>query len=168
MKRIFCVFAVVVMCAVFAGCARLKEIPKMLWGSSTLALEDARIDAVSRIYECSYNDCFNKILEIAKEVKEVKVKKDEEDQTAEEGDEAEKVEKVVTDQFHIFIQDRKRSLIVLMNIPNCINTTEVGVFFLSFGENTTKVEISSLSPDARDRAADIIFPSLKKAFREFK
>ena len=119
------------------GCARTAELSKVLWGSSTKALEDARVESVSRIYQCGYDDCFNEVLKVAKEEK-----------------------------LEVFIKDKPRSRIVLMHVPKSTNTTEVGVFFLGFGPQETKLEVASLSYSARDEAAKILFSKLGEAYPE--
>ncbi|MFH1359451.1 MAG: hypothetical protein ABIJ41_00245 [Candidatus Omnitrophota bacterium] len=130
---------VLIVCLSLTGCAHITEFTKKLWGSSTEALEEARIDAERRIFQCKDLDCFDQVLQIAEE-----------------------------EELTVFIQDRKKSMIVLMGIPEVIDTTEIGVFFLGLGETETKVEISSLSQNAKNKASDLIFMRLAESFKEIR
>jgi len=54
------------------GCSAIKATPnfvtetvKTIWGSSTRALENARVDAISKSYRCSLDDCFESVLLLA-------------------------------------------------------------------------------------------------------
>ena len=134
-KSITWVFGALILLSV--GCARLTEVSKAVWGSSTKALEESRVDALGRTYQCGYDNCFEEVLKIAKD-----------------------------NHWTVFINEKKRSRIVLMGIPDSISTTEVGVFFLVFGPQETKLEVASLSPQAKRTAAEIIFTGISKAYEE--
>ncbi|HOW36150.1 MAG TPA: hypothetical protein PL155_07035 [Candidatus Omnitrophota bacterium] len=121
------------------GCAHISEGLKSFWGSSTKALEDARIDAARNIYTGSWNDCFDQVLAIAKE-----------------------------EELTVFIRDKNKKRIVLMGIPRTINTTEVGVFFSDLGSGKAEVEVVSLSIEAQEIASEIIFSGLEKIFPQLK
>lgn len=131
-NKLFFVFLAV--CLV-TGCARTTEIAKVILGSSTKALEEARTTALSAVYSCGYEECFEEVLKIAENRK-----------------------------LTVFIKDRNKSRIVLMGIPGNTNTTEVGVFFLTFGPKETKLEIASLSRSAKEKTADIIFSQLREVY----
>ncbi len=120
-----------------SGCARIAEIPKEIWGSSTKALEDARPQAVSKIYDCSFTECFDKVLDIAKK-----------------------------ETLEAFITERKKELIVLMGIKGSVGTTEVGVFFSEVETGKIKVEVVSLSPKAQETAAKMIFSGIAKSLQK--
>ena len=124
-----------------SGCARVtettKEVAKVIWGSSTKALEEVRPEALKKVYQCPWGECFEKVLSIAEKEK-----------------------------MKVFIADRKNERIVLMGIPKSIETTEVGVFFTSLESDKTTVEITSLSPEAKESAANIIFLHLSRDFKE--
>jgi hypothetical protein len=64
----------------------------------------------------------------------------------------------------LFLQDKAKRHIIVMGVPTSIDTTEVGVFFEPTGAGETRVEISSLSTNAKTRAAEIIFAELEKSF----
>lgn len=119
-----------------AGCSHIQEAGKTFWGSSTRALEEARIDAIRKTYKCRYDECFDEVLRVAKE-----------------------------GSLYIHIADKGREYIVLMRIPGSIDTTEVGIFFSDLGTKT-RVDISSLSPSAKQIAADIIFSALNERYDE--
>ena len=123
------------MVILWAGCARLRDIPSAVWGSSTRALEEARVDALSKTYSCSFRECYQAVLLVAKEK-----------------------------EFTVFLKDMHRQEIILMDIPTSVNTTEVGIFFTELSDGHVKIYISSLSSHAKRVAADILFPELDKSF----
>ena len=129
------IIALVLSVLLFSGCASTIEAIKAVLGSSTKALEEARVEALSQTYACDYDQCFDAVIDLAKEKK-----------------------------LTVFIKDRKKSRIVLMGIPGSVDTTEVGVFFLSFGPQETKLEVASLSLSARDKVAEMVFENLSKAY----
>ncbi len=154
----------VVLFFVFAsGCSSLSQMPKKawdsasqmpkkawnssvettrkIWGSSTKALEEARQngEVLVKNYACPWSDCFDKVVKIA-ELKELKV----------------------------FMKDQKKKLIIVMNVPGQIDTTEVGIFLSEPATSQTKVEVVSLSPEAQAKTAGIIFSNLAKSFNEVK
>lgn len=120
------------------GCARLTEVSKACWGSSTKALEEKRVDAVKKTFQCRFDECFAAVLKIANKRK-----------------------------LTVFAKDKAKELIVVMTVPGCIDTTEVGIFFSDL-ETQTRVEIVSLSPKAQQVTADIVFLNLAKIFSEVK
>ena len=117
------------------GCGHAAEFTKQIWGSSTKALEEARSDASVKSFNCDYEECFDAVLGIAKKNK-----------------------------LTIFINEKKRSRLVLMGIPGSVDTTEVGVFFLTFSARETKIEVTSLSLQAKEKAAEMIFKYLGEQF----
>lgn len=140
MERRFPFFCALIGAMLFlGGCSHVAELSKTLWGSSTRALEKSRAEAISKTYACDYSACFDSLLAVAKEK-----------------------------ELTVFIKDRRKSRVVLMHIPGSIETTEVGVFFLSFGPQETKLEIASLSQSARDVVAEMIFSALAKNYSEVK
>ena len=116
------------------GCAQTVETVKVVWGSSTRALEEARAEAVREEFPLAYDACFREVLQIAG-----------------------------TEKWEIFIKDKKQGTIVVIGIPGNVNTTEVGIFLDKAGASRTKVEISSLSSSAKLKAADILFEELRKS-----
>ncbi len=133
-------------CIGLAGCLHIRaadvveravEVPKIILGNSTKALEEARGRAVSKVYQCAPGECFDKVAEIAKDK-----------------------------SLEVFIRNKQKMQIVLMDLPGTINTTEVGVFFAPVDEKKTKVEIVSLSLSTQETAANLIFPDLKMSFSE--
>jgi len=126
---------------VLSSCTLLKrgpvELSKVLWGSSTRALEEARTDALKAQYQCDSGEAFQKVLDIAKD-----------------------------NDYTIFIKDKRRNLIVLMGIPNSINTTEVGIFFSPLGNHQTRLEITSLSSNAKRAVSQVLFPAFAESYEE--
>ena len=76
------------------GCAQIIETTKVIWGSSTRALEYARKDAISKTYLCSLNNCFDVVLSLSRDLHvDVNAVKNDDDDTDEE------VNEVVVDSF---------------------------------------------------------------------
>jgi hypothetical protein len=180
------------------GCSQVKETVKVLWGSSTRALEKARDTASRKTFSCERDKCMDAVVELVRANQQKaleKAKKDaeeseqspqspllmkEEPDTAKPEDKqgSPKDEQSASTQsqetisapapeipkLKIFLQDRVKSLIVLMNVPGCVDTTEVGLFFVTVDTGKTRVEVSSLSEIAKMNTAEIIFPELAKNF----
>jgi hypothetical protein len=140
------------------GCRSLVEPVKVFWGSSTKALEEARAEALKKTYQCSQAECMDVVVEMTK------VKKPEPtvEKITEIKDKA-AVEEVPLN-LRLFQQNRKKGLLVVMDVPGAINTTEVGVFFVPQENALTRLEISSLSELAKVNAAQLIFAELDKHF----
>ena len=119
------------------GCAVVAEPFKMLWGSSTRALEQARPDAIRATFPFALAECMSY------------------------------VRKIVTDnRITIFIDNPQRDFLVLIHIPGSVDTTEVGIFFAEEGtpgqDALTRIEVSSLSRTAKEAVSTLIFSELKK------
>ncbi|HLD69415.1 MAG TPA: hypothetical protein VJA17_01505 [Candidatus Omnitrophota bacterium] len=121
------------------GCARIMEPFRVMWGSSTRALEKARGQAISKTYPCEFNACFDAALEIVKERKYV-----------------------------LFVNERSNKRLVVMGIPGNVDTTEVGIFFHELKKSEVWIDISSLSSTAKERVAKAVFDELDKKFKEQK
>ena len=120
------------------GCTLINhaaEPVRVVWGSSTRALEAARDQAISKTYNCDFDACYDTVLEIIKERK-----------------------------YLLFINQRLKKRIVVMSIPGNVDTTEVGIFFSKF-TTSVKVDISSLSSTAQERVASAMFDGLDKKFQ---
>ncbi len=118
------------------GCARLADTPKVLWGSSTRALEEAREEALRKTYQTNFGECFEAVLTIARESGHT-----------------------------IFIQDRRKRHMILMGVKGNVGTTEVGIFFEESPGPQTTVDITSLSTTAKEKVAKVIFEELDKKFK---
>ena len=111
---------------VASGCAKIIEVPKVLWGSSTKALDEARPKAWAQVFPCNLELCFEDVLEIANK-----------------------------ENLDVYRSDRKKWLIVLMGFKESIDTTEVGFYLTPVGSTQTKIEIVSLSDAAQDTAVKL-------------
>ena len=128
-----CVF---LMLGSLAGCAGLWDAPKNIAGVSIRNMENRRPESIYQSYECSMNDCFNAIVEIAS-----------------------------INKYNIFQKDEARGVIVLMDVPGAVDTTEVGVFLTMLEKRQgVKVEVSSRSSPAKRTAAVLFFAELAKKF----
>jgi hypothetical protein len=121
--------------SLISGCAGWSDIPKSIWGSSTRVLEEARDKALVKTYDKAYWDCFKAALSVVKKKKYVLFKKDE-----------------------------VRGYMVIMGIPGSVNTTEVGVFFVELNDHQTRIELSSLSSNAKRRLYQGLFHGMDIAF----
>ncbi len=168
------------------GCAQLADTPKKIWGSSTAALEHARADALSKIYTCSFVECYDAVLGLARtqEEQETKAKREEEAKNASEDGkgtlpgreavleenpakgEARPSGRPVAEEkfFDIFLKDPRQKRVVVIGVTGNVDTTEVGIFFHEVSPSTIKVEISSLSDTAKRRVAQAVFEALDKRF----
>ena len=118
------------------GCARLQETGKVFWGSSTKALEEARVSATSQTYRCFLVECFDEVLSLAEE-----------------------------EGLTIFIKNRDKNIIVVMGIPGNVDTTEVGIFFEPLQVKEIRVDVSSLSTKARETVSRLVLTHLDKIFQ---
>jgi len=141
---------------------QLYESAKFILGSSTKRLEDARIDAINKTYRCSFKDCYDSVLILARsEPVYVKRYNEEGEEIDDEGN-----LKVPDPEgfFDVFIDNRKKKHIVVMGIKGNVGTTEVGIFFSQPSLTTVKLEISSLSSNAKRKVADAVFNKLDLSF----
>src|SRR3989338_8633591 len=157
------------------GCAQVTETAKKVWGSSTAALEHARADGLRKTYTCSFTECYEAVLGLARteKEKEAKAKQEEEAQKeAEEGKEPEAGQEPVPEQkpvaegkfFDVFLKDSRQKHIVVIAIAGNVDTTEVGIFFDEAGPSAIKIEISSLSSTAQKRVAQAVFEAFDNPF----
>lgn len=159
-----------------AGCAQIKEttqkiwgssveVTKVVWGSSTKALEDARPDGLKKTFRCRYGDCFDAVLSLARR-KPVDSKAPESAAMLS-GESTDEPPKEPTDEFFdVFIKNRAKHHMVVMGVKGNTNTTEVGIFFSELGDQTTKIEITSLSSAAKRKVAQTVFDQLSLRFSE--
>jgi hypothetical protein len=118
-----------------SGCASLWDSPKNIVGVSVRDLQEMRVESLYQAYPAEYSDVFSAVLDVAKDEK-----------------------------YHVFSKSQDRGLIVLMNIPGCVDTTEVGVFLTRLGDREIKVELSSRSTPAKRAVAQRLFIDLEKRF----
>ena len=128
----FCIIGLVL-----AGCASVEEVSKTMWGSSTRALEAARTEAASKIFEGNYEECFREVLKTAD-----------------------------LEKWTVFVREKTKQHIVLMGIKGQVSTTEVGVFFSELNDGGVKVDVTSLSSNAKMKVANILFKQLADVFKE--
>ncbi|MCA9401650.1 MAG: hypothetical protein KC713_08480 [Candidatus Omnitrophica bacterium] len=146
---------VIVFCALFlSGCSQAVEVSKTVWGSSTRALDHARVEGVSKSYDCTIDDCFDVVL-LLDRTNRSELLENKEYYTN------------VTESpgvFDIFIKDRLHARIIVMGIEGNVNTTEVGIFFERDNLDMVRVDVSSLSSSAKRKVADAVFNELDRHF----
>ncbi len=128
-----------------SSCAYISDAPRTLWGSSVRVLEQERERAIVKEFQCTKDSCFDAVFAMTQSYREQK--------RIEENPEAD------VDLMR-FMANRDRGYIILMQVPEAVDTTEVGVFFERASEKVTRVEISSLSSRAKSSAAKMIFERL--------
>ncbi|MCB9771266.1 MAG: hypothetical protein H6754_01755 [Candidatus Omnitrophica bacterium] len=152
------------------GCSLMQEEAKVLWGSSTKALEDARGEAVKKIFACHPDECFDRIIQYCN----IETEMTKQDADGFERINPEQLSRLDDDKtikvknLEVFIKDRKNKKIVVMGIPGHVNTTEAGIFFTTIEGKGTSVEVVSLSTAAKIKAANLIFAALGKDFKEIQ
>ncbi len=111
------------------------EIAKTIWGSSTRPLEEARNKAITKTYNKPYWDCVRSAIAV-----------------------------VGKKHWVIFKKDEIKGYMVVMGVHGCVNTTEIGIFFDQLSVNQIRVEVSSLSTNAKRKVAQGLFHGLDIAF----
>lgn len=132
------VVVITLLCFFSAGCALIDgaaESVKTVWGSSTRALERVRYKAISKTYDKPYWDVVRAAINAAEH-----------------------------NRYVIFKRDDVQGYCVLMGIPGSVNTTEVGVFFAEISESQTRVEVASLSTNAKRFASKGLFHAMDVEF----
>ena len=132
-------FLSIVLILPLSGCASVADPLKMIWGSSTKALQEARADSISKTYPCHFDECFDAVLKIAGEEK-----------------------------YKVFMKDRVKGLIDVIGVKGNVNTTEVGIFLDELNADQTKIDIASLSTTAKTKVARAVFDGLDKKFGDRK
>ena len=161
----------VILFGVLQGCTPLQkteEVCKTVWGSSTRALEKARDHALVKTYECPLKECFDAVLSLARK-ESVILLGEPYNQSASVPQETEVTEAEKRHSqsgfFEVFKKDPQNKYMVVMGISGSINTTEVGIFFSTYQPGVTKVEISSLSTNAKRKVAQDVFAQLDLKFK---
>ncbi len=162
----------------FSGCATVEETAKTVWGSSTRALEKARDKAIKKTFSCTYDQCFDAVIAFADKESEIDdtgiqitgMSKKPEPTPGQDpnhpADDADKKKSLKRKNFDIFIKDRLRQRVVVMNVPGAVNTTEVGIFFTVVEGKGTEIEVTSLSTSAKVKVSDMLFTELQATFKE--
>ena len=131
-------FLLFCMVAVLAGCSTLGEVPANIAGVSIRNLEKARVDSIYQVYPCDLSACFSAVLEVAEK-----------------------------NQYYIFSKNEDKGVIVLMNVPGYVDTTEVGVFFSpELKGQGVRVELSSRSTPVKRDVAKVLFSELNVLFNK--
>ena len=135
MRNFILILAIAGACASCGVWDNTVEVGKTVWGSSTRALEKARDNAITRTYDKSYWDCVRSAITVVNKNKWV-----------------------------IFKKDEIKGYMVVMGVRGAVNTTEIGVFFDELSDSQTRIEISSLSTNAKRKVAKGLFHGLDIAF----
>ena len=139
------------------GCARVQEPFKVMWGSSTKALEDHRGTAAAKMYECFPGACHATVIEVAQKY-----------------------------GYEVFINEPKKHRAVIITTAQSsapkiavslsggesetvvVNTTEIAIFITPLKIKEAKVEVVSLSTTAQEVFAERLFEVLDKTYSQIK
>jgi len=114
-----------------SGCASCPTVVYDVLGTSHADLEKARDVGITREFDMSLDQTFNRVLEILKE-----------------------------DDLIVFQKSERRDYIVAIGFPKQNNTTRVGIFFEGTGNNQTSITLSSLSSTALQKADTMILEKI--------
>ena len=145
--RIFFSITGILCASLLSGCAVL-DMPKKIWGSSTLTLDRARVHALSAVFSCNFNDCFDSVLTLDRQNTQLTPK--------------------TRKFFDVFLQNRRKGVLVVIGIAGNIDTTEVGIFLVPSADGQTTVQISSLSSTAKRKVAGAVFNELRQQFQQIR
>jgi signal recognition particle GTPase len=127
--------AIMIVLFALCGCGHVTEFSKTIWGSSTQALEEARVNGIIKTYDCSVSRCYDEVLKAVQDEK-----------------------------YTVFINNKPKATIVVMGVKGSVNTTEIGIFFSDISDEQTKIYVSSLSSNAKRTVAQKIFAKLDDIF----
>lgn len=171
---------------------RVVDLPKVIWGNSTRALEEARAEAISKTFSCAFDACFDAVVALGDAWTAPEVVEEERENTVltgmpvpDPGQKAaasenpgpsvedaaatpsgqDEADAVVIPQlpYIVFFHDRQEQHVVVVGVPGSVDSTEVGIFF----ENTPRgvqVEIASLSSHAKRTVSASVFKALTEKF----
>ena len=69
-------------------------------------------------------------------------------------------------KLELFIKNRRKGEMVVLGVPGAVDTTEVGIFFVTQPDGITRIELPSLSSNAKRAASEIVFAALSEKFSE--
>ncbi|MGB2600726.1 MAG: hypothetical protein WBD00_04400 [Candidatus Omnitrophota bacterium] len=114
------------------GCTTISTDVGTFLGMGPRDLEKAKANGKVKVFSLSYDDAFSKVTAILE-----------------------------ANNLKIYQTDRNRGYIVAIGFPRQTDTTRVGIFFESDGDNKTKITLSSLSTTALIKAESIIFGNIE-------
>ena len=150
-----------------SGCSSITEPFKKIIGNSTEALEEARSEAITLKFECTFDQCYNSILEMARDTSKKNfwyndVEDRYEDEENENEDESE--EEVDDGYFEVFMKNPIKGHIVVMGVKGNVDTTEVGIFLMEHGLDGIQIDVTSLSTSAKIKVAEAIDEELSQKY----
>ena len=144
------IYFISVFVLMMSGCAKTQEFGRVVWGTSTTALERTRVEADVVTYQCAFEDCFQAVLSLARN---------------EDIEESMSIDSNVSSGvFDVFLKDWVKSHIIVMGIAGQIDTTEVGVFFVRQSKEQTRLEIASRSSGAKRKVTAAVLKELDMRF----
>lgn len=113
-----------------AGCSPNYNV-RSLAATNYQDLEAAKSSGKTRTINMSYNDTYNKTLQVLED-----------------------------NLLEVYGENREKGLIIAIGFKKQVNTTRVGIFFTSLSDTSTQVTVTSLSLTCLDKASGIIFSGL--------
>jgi len=114
------------------GCGHLKEAGRRIWGSSIGHLERARADGKALDVALGRDAAFERVEAVLKE-----------------------------SGAQVYLKDRDKAYLAAMGFTGHVDTTQVGVFFEPGPQDTTRIEVASLSPSLVDQVAELLINKLE-------
>lgn len=145
-KTYVAVILLVIAAGSLSGCVTGKFDWKWLIGTSTKDVEDARKDAITKVFDLDYDTAYTKVRDA---IKNIKIKET-----------STYAIKGATRDISIYAGSKAQKMIALYYIN--INTTPVGIFFKDIDNAHTEIAVSSQSPSAKAFISGQIFSALEK------
>ena len=146
------------------GCSFVGEGTKKILGISVQSLYEARETASRKSYACSFEQCFDAVLELARDEKAYQKHLKDLRQANLSDDENIINTPYKRGIYDLFRKSYRKSYIVAMGVAGHLETTEVGIIFEEEDDKII-IEVSSLSFKAKDYLAKQIFKNLDKQFK---
>lgn len=119
-----------------SGCASLTDAPRNVVGYSTRALEAARAKSLYQTYQARFTEVYAAVQEFSAAAK-----------------------------YTVFMKDEIHGLVVVMDVPGMVNTTQVAVYVVPQAQGeSVKVEVASRSTPAKRVVAAELFSRLNRKF----
>ena len=129
--RLFYIIAVIVLTFFVSGCGILTDWIREEAGYPTMELMSARKDALKQSFDISYDQGFERALNILDQMKAT-----------------------------VYAKNKKERYIVAIKIKGCLDTTDVGILFSEETPNKLSIEIFSKSPKAKNIVSTKMFSEL--------
>ncbi|NQT32306.1 MAG: hypothetical protein HQ594_01370 [Candidatus Omnitrophica bacterium] len=132
MKKFSCLLIIIVAMTLLTGFDSAKYNVGSLLGINVDDIEESNVATKRRTVALPYNDAYDEITNILK-----------------------------NNGLTIFLSNKRKGYIIVMGLPQQMNTTRVGIFFETGEGATTTITLKSLSYTALNRFNDILSSGLE-------